>query len=265
MDMLTEVKAKIRTADDIKTHFHGDSPTPIMPISDTKGEHDLTRLVMIPLKWAADLIDKDPSPYKILVYIVRKTNDWADEDEEYQDYLVAWAVAACTADNKTNGKTRSQMHSLLLEVNRSTEELEDWADARLAQTIGGREAAAPSPVLEMGGNRIHPIFQVNMPPLPQPRLDEIELAYMRGADTQKRLTETVVPSDTKYTDAQLLHLLNFCGLGLAARDQLPTIWMIGACESKHDDPSRCIVRSKNRYPTSYQVPGNYTIQLQQAL
>ena len=220
---------------------------------------------MLPLKWAADFIDKNPSPYKFLVYIVRKTNDWADEDEEYQDYLVAWPVAACTADNKTNGKTRSQMHLLLLEIDRSTEELEDWADARLAQTIGDREAAASSPELAMGGNMIHPFFQVNMPPLPKPRLDEIELAYMRGADTQKRLTETVVPSGTKYMDAQLLHLLDFYGLGSAERDQLPTIWMLEACESKHDDPSRCIVRPKNRHPTSSQVPDNYTIQLEQAL
>ena len=155
---------------------------------------------------------------------MRKTKDWADEDEEYQDYLVAWAVAACTTDNKTNGKNRSQIRSLLLEIDGSTDDLEDWADAQLAQIIGGREAAAPSPALVMGGNGIHLIFQVNLPPLPQPRLDEIELAYMRGANTQKRLTETVVPSGTKYTDAQLLHLLAFCGLDLAERDQLPTIW-----------------------------------------
>ena len=76
----------------------------------------------------------------------------------------------------------------------------------------------------MGDAGLNPIFHVNMPPLPQPRIDEIELVYMRGADTLKRLTEKVVPSGTKYIDTQLLHLLAFCGLGSSEQDQLPAIW-----------------------------------------
>jgi len=94
-------------------------------------------------------------------------------------------VAECTTDNKPSRKTWFQMHSPLLEINESTDELEDWADEGLAQTIGCREAAVPSHALEMGGTGLYPIFHVNMPLLPQPRIDEIELVHIRGVDTQK--------------------------------------------------------------------------------
>jgi len=45
--MLLEVKAKMWTAEEIKIRFDGEFPTPIMPINDTKGEQDITRVVML--------------------------------------------------------------------------------------------------------------------------------------------------------------------------------------------------------------------------
>ena len=96
---------------------------------------------------------------------------------------------------------------------------------RLAQKFGAQESAGPP--MELGareGNDIHPIFQVNMSTLPIPSIGGMELAFVRGADSRKCVTETVVPSVTKYTDSQLVNILSFCGLSPVDRDNLPKIW-----------------------------------------
>ena len=68
------------------------------------------------------------------------------------------------------------------------------------------------------------MFQVNMPTLPQPTLNQIDMAFHQGAEAQKRASETVVPSGTKYTDKQLVHLMAFCGIDSTERNKLPKIW-----------------------------------------
>ena len=45
-----------------------------------------------------------------------------------------------------------------------------------------------------------PIYNLHMPAIPQPTLDEMDLAYHRGADAHKRATETAVLSGTKFSD-----------------------------------------------------------------
>jgi len=74
------------------------------------------------------------------------------------------------------------------------------------------------------GNGIHPIFHVNVPSLPVPTIGVIELTFIRGVNSHKHVTETIVPSGTKYIDIQLVHLLDFCGLIWANRDHIPKIW-----------------------------------------
>ena len=53
----------------------------------------------------------------------------------------------------------------------------------------------------VGGSILPPVVNVTLPATPQPTLNELELAFHKGADAQKRQSETVVPSGTKYTDA----------------------------------------------------------------
>ena len=69
------------------------------------------------------------------------------------------------------------------------------------------------------------IFNLQMPTIPQPTINKMELDFHCRADSQKRTTETVVPLDTTYTDSQLHHLLAFYGLELADRDKLTQIWI----------------------------------------
>jgi len=59
---------------------------------------------MVPLRLAAELMDKNCTPYSFLKFFVRKTRDWKEDDVEFQDYLIVWAVEAISVDNKTTGK-----------------------------------------------------------------------------------------------------------------------------------------------------------------
>ena len=76
------------------------------------------------------------------------------------------------ATNKTNSKTISQLSSPLLDVDTQNDALEAWAEARLNQTLGSRvSTATPPPVPMMGGEVApNPIFNVTMPPIPQPTI-----------------------------------------------------------------------------------------------
>ena len=58
-----------------------------------------------------------------------------------------------------------------------------------------------------------------MPALPQSTINEMELAFHCGANSYKRMNETVVPFGTKYTDSQLLHLLAFLQIRLSGSRQ----------------------------------------------
>ena len=129
------------------------------------------------------------------------------------------------ATNKTSGKSTSQLSSPLMDIDTSNDTLEAWADNRLVQTLGDRVATvAPMPVQNNGMSNVTPIINMTMPAIPQPTLNELELAFHKGADSQKRVTETIVPSGTRYTDAQLVHLMAFCGLDSSQRHKLPKIW-----------------------------------------
>ena len=52
----------------------------------------------------------------------------------------------------------------------------------------------------IGNGDIQLIFQANVHALPRPTVDKMNLALHRGADSQKRATETVGLSGTKYSD-----------------------------------------------------------------
>ena len=105
-------------------------------------------------------------------------------------------------------------------------EFDNWTEARLFQTLGGRANAS-----FRGGNGGHsggamqPIFHVNIPDVPRPTIDQMELAFHWGADAHKHETEKTILTDTKFTDTQMTHLLAFCGLKEDETDLLPEIWI----------------------------------------
>ena len=54
-------------------------------------------MVMIPLKWAGELIEKNLTPHDFVLFVEEKTKNWTANDGEYEDYLLNLATAACMA------------------------------------------------------------------------------------------------------------------------------------------------------------------------
>lgn len=61
--MLLGFKARVRTKQEIREHYAYATVLVIVSINDTKGSIDIIHMVMIPLKWAAKLIDKNATPH----------------------------------------------------------------------------------------------------------------------------------------------------------------------------------------------------------
>ena len=108
-----------------------------------------------------------------------------------------------------------------------SEEIEAWEESRLSQTLGARKAPAINLAHKVGN--IHPIFQVNIPAIPQPTLDQMDMAFHHGADAPKSATITAVTSGSKYMDRKLTHLLVFCRLQSTEHQTLPKIWTSLQC------------------------------------
>jgi len=71
---------------------------------------------------------------------------------------------------------------------------------------------------------MQPVINVTVPYVPAPSIDQMDLVFHRGAEVHKPATETIIPTGTKYTDKQLVHLLAFCGLRSTERNVVPDIW-----------------------------------------
>ena len=111
----------------MQVHYATSTPSVVIPINDTEGG-EITRLVILPVKWEAELADINPTPHTFLQFIENKKKDRVDTDGEYHDYLVAWSLVACNAENKTSVKSRSQLHASLLDINGGNDSLEEWVE-----------------------------------------------------------------------------------------------------------------------------------------
>ena len=177
-------------------------------------------MVLLPPKWAAELVDKHPLPDDFLVFVMDTTSNWEVADQASAKYLVDWALAVCGASNKVGSKNASQLGLPLTDFDQTSEFFDDWAEAQLVQTLGAwKQVVVPGEGFGVGG--VQPIFQVNMLNLPQPSLSQMDMAYNRGAEAHKCATETVVVTGTKYTPKQLIHLLAFCGFSSREKDLIP--------------------------------------------
>ena len=61
-----------------------------MPIRDTDTLRLIGRSVLLPIKWAAELLDLHLHPHQFLKFIVDKTVGWTGREEKY---LIDWARA----------------------------------------------------------------------------------------------------------------------------------------------------------------------------
>ena len=99
-----------------------------------------------------------------------------------------WAVKVCGAKTaKGDGIYTSQLGHELPDYNILHEDFLAWADAHLVQTLGlpPRQQADA-----IGEESVPQIVNITMPP--GPSINDMELAFHQGAESQKRATETVV-------------------------------------------------------------------------
>jgi len=214
--MMLSKKVKIRTLDKVNEKFAKDNPSIIIPLDDSEDDWEVATSVMLPLKWASDIIDLNPTPHQFLEYI-KKNSRLARCGRNCTGRIFGeFGVGGMCGEEQDFREKISQLAIPLVEADNGNDAFEDWADARLSQTLGGRRS--PSTLGSSGGGGggvvignggVQPVFNVMVPDIPRPSLDEMDLAYIRGADAQKRIIETVVPSGSKYTDKQLVHLLAF--------------------------------------------------------
>ena len=85
--MLEKCKACVKMEQEIREHFVQDISSTIVPINNTKGDRDITRMVMLLVKWTAELIDKNATPHNSLQVITHKTSGWDPNEGGYQEYL----------------------------------------------------------------------------------------------------------------------------------------------------------------------------------
>ena len=166
-------------------------------------------------------------PGEFLQFVSDKIKNWTIEQQEDAKFLSTWALAACCATNKYGDKGSSQLGLPLVDFDLGTDTFDKWADSRLIQTLGSQVQPATGGGGSGGGNGgfvnggFQPIIQVNMPTLPQPTLDEMDLAYHRGVDVHKRATEKDVLRGYIFSERQLVHLLAFWGIWSGEEDMLP--------------------------------------------
>lgn len=153
------------------------------------------------------------TPYELIQFIRDKVSAWDSADITKAKYLLAWAQAACVAQNKTSGKNTSQLGLHLNELDSKTENFEEREMVRLKVTICDPNAAPG------GGSTSLATFNPTINVLP-----ERGRLYMRGADAHKRAIESLTPASAKFTDDQMNQLMAFCGLGPLNRHNVPSIW-----------------------------------------
>jgi len=98
----------------------------------------------------------------------------------------------------------------LLEIDIANEYFEDWADARITQTMGQRQLrnagiSSGGPNVNVNGTSnliVQPIVYVTMQQIPCTTVDKMDLAFHRGATRKNVGLRHSTPTSTKHTDKQ---------------------------------------------------------------
>ena len=216
-NMVTSLACKVPLLATAIQHLQTDGHSDIIPLDGSEVDKDIARSLLLPTKWAAELVDLHLLPGHFLEFVVKKIERWNDADKATARFAIDWALAACSPSSLSTSNSKSHLGIELGDFDLRTDGFDEWAEARLLQTLGATAVAAAV------GNTTQPII-VNLPNLPQPSLSQMDMAYNRGAEAHKRNTETSVATGTKYTAKQMTHLLAFCGLTPGEKDLLPDIW-----------------------------------------
>ena len=89
-------------------------------------------MVLIPLKWAAELVGRDMHPWYFASFLLEKVKECSDKEAETYSYTMDWVVTEYTVFNKTSDKETSQVGLHLLDLDNQFEPFEGWTGAKLS-------------------------------------------------------------------------------------------------------------------------------------
>ena len=84
-----------------------------MPIKDTELGIELTREVLFPIKWSAEIIDTHTHPYEFYAFIMDKCEDWMGP-ENYEEYISNWTMAVLSHVRLTTNRLRTLINIILI-------------------------------------------------------------------------------------------------------------------------------------------------------
>ena len=129
---MAAIKCKVPVLRDAVRHFGVANHAHIIPISGAESDEEVPRSLLLPQKWAAELVDAHMLPGEFLEFVRNKTKTWSDADQDGAKFLTTWALAACGATNKTaGGKGASQLGLPLADFDLVTDTFDEWTEARL--------------------------------------------------------------------------------------------------------------------------------------
>ena len=125
-------------------------------------------------------------PYDLLPFLQEKMKAWSTSDRVHAEYLASWAIHACIALNRTSCRGISQAALSMLDMDAQSDNFEEWTALRLNHTLGPRKSPSslphgPGSVLT---NAIPQIINVH-PTITPPTIDQMDLAFARGAEAHK--------------------------------------------------------------------------------
>lgn len=196
----------------------------LLAYNATLPETAVPQLPMIPLAWVGYVLKKRPTAYQLGEFVKQEIAGWTQDEKDTADYLVDWCKGACYQcyQRPAVKKETSPVSIVPTLQDLKSEHMLDWEDKHLHRMLRGggavteRQRAAvaqvPAPI----------VVQVQQPE-PTP-MHELDAAFLRGTAAQKRNTETVVETGTKFNDRQMARLQGVCCLPPNMRHLVPKLW-----------------------------------------
>ena len=94
---LASLKCRVPLLGSAIAHFGIPNHNHIIPIGGLELEEEVPRALLLPHKWAAELLGSPMLPGEFLQFISDKLKKWSSEEREDAKFLTTWALAACGA------------------------------------------------------------------------------------------------------------------------------------------------------------------------
>lgn len=189
-------------------------------LSETAVPH----LPMLRLAWVGFVMDRQPTAQGLQEFIETEIAGWSQDKKDQASYLLDWCKGASyqSYQRPAAKKDVSPVSIVPTLQDLKLEHMLDWEDRHLHCMLHGGDAVSkkqravaaqvPGPI----------VVQVQQPD-PTP-MHELDAAFLRGTAAQKRSTETVIETGTKFNNRQMARLQGTCCLPPTMWHMVPKLW-----------------------------------------